>query len=274
MDTLNGPGHNYQNIERLHQAARPSARHGRYRALRLAGVCVGVMCVLQGTLNIVLRLYFTFQEDTNLVPTDCNNQSVESLLTSYNNLVMEKEQLQARYNALTNEKMQSQIKYNSLAKEKDGLQRKLSDLDQSINKPGWIYFSSSLYYTSTEKKSWSESRQYCKDRGADLVIVNSRKEQEFVEMIRRGQETWIGLTDSSQEGVWKWVDGSALTTRFWWSREPSDYEGQEDCGTTGYEPTDGRPVTDVINTWNDLSCSAHVFWICEKKISRELFTQI
>ncbi len=34
-----------------------------------------------------------------------------------------------------------------------------------------------LFYISSERKSWSWSRRYCQQRGADLVIINSRKEQ-------------------------------------------------------------------------------------------------
>ncbi|KAI4894143.1 hypothetical protein NFI96_009736, partial [Prochilodus magdalenae] len=84
--------------------------------------------------------------------------------------------------------------------------------DEALNKPGWRYFSSSVYYMSTEKKTWKESREDCRRRGADLVIITSSEEQEFVEMIRSGQEAWIGLTDAVSESVWKWVDGSALST--------------------------------------------------------------
>ncbi len=42
---------------------------------------------------------------------------------------------------------------------------------------GWVRFNNSLYYISSLKKSWQESRNDCLQRGADLVIINSKKEQ-------------------------------------------------------------------------------------------------
>ncbi|KAG7313932.1 hypothetical protein KOW79_022428 [Hemibagrus wyckioides] len=79
---------------------------------------------------------------------------------------------------------------------------------------GWMLFQSSLYYISTEQKNWTVSRQYCRVRGADLVIINSKEEQAFVEMLSKSKNygIYIGLTDSENEGVWKWVDGTSMTT--------------------------------------------------------------
>ncbi|KAG9259784.1 CD209 antigen-like protein C, partial [Astyanax mexicanus] len=72
------------------------------------------------------------------------------------------------------------------------------------------------------------------------------------------QTTWIGLNDSKTEGVWKWVDGSALTTGFWYPGEPNNY-GNEDCGLYGYG-------FDPVNNWADYPCNNQFFWICEKRI--------
>ncbi|XP_051540902.1 C-type lectin domain family 10 member A [Myxocyprinus asiaticus] len=77
----------------------------------------------------------------------------------------------------------------------------------------WIYYNFSFYYFSYEYESWSDSRQYCKQRGADLVIINSPKEQEFLQKAVANEKFWIGL--KIEEGAWKWVDGSTLTTGYW-----------------------------------------------------------
>ncbi|KAL7841699.1 hypothetical protein SRHO_G00253900 [Serrasalmus rhombeus] len=66
---------------------------------------------------------------------------------------------------------------------------------------GWTKFMSSCYYMSTFRKTWEESRQDCRMKGADLVIINSRVEQIFVSGL--GKTLWIGLTDQAMEGHWK-----------------------------------------------------------------------
>ncbi|KAL6466961.1 hypothetical protein MHYP_G00247650 [Metynnis hypsauchen] len=137
-----------------------------------------------------------------------------------------------------------------LQKEKETLQKKLSDSEQEKNT-----FRGNFYYISTNQKTWSESRQFCRERGADLVIINSREEQEFISKVFGSTEAWIGLTDSQSEGHWKWVDNSALTTseKFWFKGEPNDYEGKEDCAVSGYKGAGSERVS----TWADYPCSHH-----------------
>uniref|UniRef100_A0A9J7Z1W3 C-type lectin domain-containing protein n=1 Tax=Cyprinus carpio carpio TaxID=630221 RepID=A0A9J7Z1W3_CYPCA len=78
---------------------------------------------------------------------------------------------------------------------------------------GWTCYQSSFYFMSTEKKNWTESRRYCKERGADLIIINNREEKDFVHNKSGNAVFYIGLTDTDAEGTWKWVDNSTLTSR-------------------------------------------------------------
>ncbi|KAL7841310.1 hypothetical protein SRHO_G00250010 [Serrasalmus rhombeus] len=99
-------------------------------------------------------------------------------------------------------------------------------------------------------------------RGADLVIINSREEQEFITKAFGSSEAWIGLTDMEKEGDWKWVDNSRLTTEFWWTGEPNDFGGNEDCAITGYRGAG----SERLSTWADYRCDRPVVGICEKRI--------
>uniref|UniRef100_A0A8C2IR39 Si:dkey-181c13.1 n=1 Tax=Cyprinus carpio TaxID=7962 RepID=A0A8C2IR39_CYPCA len=86
------------------------------------------------------------------------------------------------------------------------------------------------YYISSEWKNWTDSRRDCLQRGADLVTS--------------ANIVWIGLTDSDNEGVWKWVDGST-------PNEPNGKVGDEDCAVSQY-------------SWADFPCNYTFVWICER----------
>uniref|UniRef100_A0A8C1V466 C-type lectin domain-containing protein n=1 Tax=Cyprinus carpio TaxID=7962 RepID=A0A8C1V466_CYPCA len=111
-----------------------------------------------------------------------------------------------------------------LTAEKDQLQR---DFD-SLNKKGPVCF-----FMSTELKSWSDSRQYCRDRGADLVIINTEEKQ--VSLCEFSERVWIGLSDTENEGIMKWVDNSPLKQGFWLKGEPNNYYENEDCIELNYK---------------------------------------
>ncbi|XP_055365517.1 CD209 antigen-like protein D [Betta splendens] len=91
-----------------------------------------------------------------------------------------------------------------LAEEKHQLNKTLALQSQE----NWIYFRSSFYYISSTRKPWNESRRDCRQKDADLVIINNDEEQEFVR--RWKTRMWIGLSDTEKEGTWTWVDGSPL----------------------------------------------------------------
>ncbi|XP_043093425.1 CD209 antigen-like protein D [Puntigrus tetrazona] len=119
---------------------------------------------------------------------------------------------------------------------------------------GWIYYQFGLYYVSNETKNWTESRRYCTERGADLVIIENRQKQDFMKKISNGSDVWIGLTDSEVEGTWKWVDNSTLPSDsgFWKQGEPNGGT-DENCAFSGSAGL------------FDYTCSNLLKWICERK---------
>ncbi|XP_014050232.1 CD209 antigen-like protein C [Salmo salar] len=225
----------------------------------VAAMCLGLLCVLLLAGIIGLSVQYSNVSKNSSAERD-------QLQTSYNNLTKERNQLQTSYNNLTKERDQIQTSYNNLTKERDQLQTERDFLSGSLNNckqtcpAGWQKFESMWYFLSTETKTWKESRKDCLERGADLVIINSDEEQKF--LINLKKRVWIGLTDSVNEGTWKWVDGTTLTTGYWYDPQPDSgggkpENGEEDCVEIR---TDQSP----LKVWNDLSCEMKLHWICEK----------
>ncbi|KAM9459827.1 uncharacterized protein ACWYII_011246 [Salvelinus alpinus] len=173
--------------------------------------------------------YNTMKKERDQLQTTFNTMTKETdqLQTSYNTMKRERDQLQTTFNTMTKEIDQLQTSFNNLAKEsdqlkteRDGLQKCFSDLIKQAGPKGWTLFQFTCYYISSEVKSWDESRQDCIERGADLVIINSKEEQTFLTNLNK--RVWIGLTDKDKEGTWKWVDGTTLTTSYWSGKQPDN----------------------------------------------------
>ncbi|XP_026128108.1 C-type lectin domain family 4 member A-like [Carassius auratus] len=177
------------------------------------------------------------------------------MIKSYKNTIEEFNQtinsLKHNNTDLTQKNLELETTVKDLTAEKNQLQR---DFD-SLNKKGPVCF-----FMSTEL-SWSDSRQYCRDRGADLVIINTEEKQRFISSLV-SEKVWIGLSDRENEGVMKWVDNSTLKQGFWLKDEPNDYNGNEDCIELNYNRE--KPGWSPLNDWNDLSCFEKKKGICEK----------
>ncbi|XP_026074860.1 asialoglycoprotein receptor 1-like [Carassius auratus] len=159
----------------------------RIRNYRTAVVCLVLLCVLLLTAVIVLCVTLT--------------QERQQLISKNENLTNEREQLTHKNTNLTNEREQLILKNTNLTNERDQLRSELQIVD------GWINYQLSFYYMSNETRSWTESRRYCTERGADLIIINNKEENDFVKTMFDKTTVYIGLTDNEVEGRWKWVDG-------------------------------------------------------------------
>ncbi|KAL3984220.1 myelin protein zero [Sarotherodon galilaeus] len=152
-----------------------------------------------------------------------------------------------------------------------------SQPEVKINEPcskcgeGWEHHGGKCYNFSVSKSSWTESRGECRAKGGDLVKIDSREEQKFLDQRLKDimnypqDKFWFGLTDSAEEGRWLWVDGSLLDKSliYWGYNEPDDWKGDypdgEDCGRMGV-----KGETSDLNSWFDASCNVAHRSICEK----------
>ncbi|XP_047660974.1 C-type lectin domain family 4 member M-like [Tachysurus fulvidraco] len=186
--------------------------------------------------------------------TKYDNQTIEKyqLQIRYNNQTIEKYQLQTRYDNQTIEKYQLQIRYDNQTIEKYQLQKQKDSFQMKLTSLGWTLFQSKFYYISTKMKNWTESKEDCRKRGVDLVIINSKEEQTFVEALKKNRGNYIGLSDQEKEGTYKWVDGTPLTTSYWASANA--FTALDDCVVSGYDGCIG---------WYDRPCNESYYWVCE-----------
>ncbi|XP_061574522.1 C-type lectin domain family 10 member A-like isoform X2 [Cololabis saira] len=86
---------------------------------------------------------------------------------------------------------------------------------------GWIRFHNKcylFYHKNTTWLTWYKSRDYCKDRYADLVVIDDLQEQEFISRnieyyydIHHGY--WLRLKKTNNN--WVWIDDHDDTLGFW-----------------------------------------------------------
>ncbi|KAI3358959.1 hypothetical protein L3Q82_015346 [Scortum barcoo] len=197
---------------------------------------------------------------------DLGSQKANVLVT------LEKEQLQIINDKLKNisdmaaNHSQLLSSYKTLSENYKQLQEEIKKLKvkTEVCPGGWKRFGRNCYFKSNEKKNWYESRKYCENKGAHLVIINDKEEQKFVSELSVDGESWIGLqaewiyaaygTNGYYE--WRWVDRSALTEPFWAS-------GQQHI-TDNWK---SAACCDQEGKWTKNYYYDEKKWICEKQIS-------
>ncbi|XP_060721525.1 C-type lectin domain family 6 member A-like isoform X2 [Tachysurus vachellii] len=133
---------------------------------------------------------------------------------------------------------------------------------------GWKSLGLKCYYFSTHTLNWTQSRDYCVEKGGHMVIITSQTEQDFLfSQIKKTH--WIGLNDLKTEGQWMWVNNQPLNktgVTFWFSapggpKQPDNWKKMdpsgENCAALG-------DAVGNIHKWFDASCSAIKKYICEK----------
>uniref|UniRef100_A0A2K6DYL2 C-type lectin domain-containing protein n=1 Tax=Macaca nemestrina TaxID=9545 RepID=A0A2K6DYL2_MACNE len=71
----------------------------------------------------------------------------------------------------------------------------------------WTSFQSSCYFISTVMQSWTKSQNNCSVMGADLVVINTKEEQDFItQNLKINSAYFLGLSDPKGWRHWQWVD--------------------------------------------------------------------
>nr|AIT83005.1 CD209 antigen [Sparus aurata] len=170
----------------------------------------------------------------------------------------ERDQLKIQSSNLTQELEALRSQYNDVVDSRDKLQEDIKNLHRNRTdkscKPGWLKFNNKCYFVSPcgTSKTWEGARKDCQQKGADLVIITTRDEMDFVKS--SFAITWIGLSRHEHEDKWKWVDGTFLDgDGFWQDGEPNNSDGEEDCVELSRSAT----------AWNDVHCNQKFSWVCE-----------
>lgn len=224
--------------------------------LKLVAAALAIICVILVSVIIALSIHFL---------TVISQQNRENT-----NLTAQTVQLRTDLERRTQE----------LTRERDGLNWTIGVIleyenfpvnthcPQKVCKPcldGWVLFQSHCYLFTVDSyysygSDWERSRDQCKKMNADLVVIGSQEEQEFINNHTKYYEDekhgyWIGLRKMNTMNTWTWVDGSNSTMMYWITQQIG-YEGL--CALT-------LPRADPLANWNKASCSMSNRRICETR---------
>ncbi|XP_071326252.1 C-type lectin domain family 4 member A-like [Trachinotus anak] len=231
-----------------------------YTLLHVVAAGLGVICVILASVIIALTIHWK---------TFMSEHSRENMILTAQNLL------------LTEEKTDLERQTEELTRERDRLNWTISVVLEYDNFPvneycpqkvcgpcldGWVPFQSNCYLFTKDIyyswwKPWQESRNICRKKmaTADLVVIESQEEQEFINNHTEKYDDerhgyWIGLR-KSEMGMWMWVDGSNLTVMYWKTEEPSS---RAPCALS-------LPHAEPLATWQTAGCNMKNRYICETR---------
>lgn len=70
-------------------------------------------------------------------------------------------------------------------------------------------------YKRIHCESWDDAQAKAVAEGAHLVSINDAAEQEWLRKVFGNAPYWIGLTDVTKEGEWRWTSGEPATYTHW-----------------------------------------------------------
>ncbi|KAJ8322375.1 hypothetical protein KUTeg_000846 [Tegillarca granosa] len=139
---------------------------------------------------------------------------------------------------------------------------------------GWIFFGGSCYSMRYDITTWYNAKHelVCSNNNGSLVRIDTATENEYIKSLARQTckfiksqfhicelittyDFWIDGTDEAMEGTWRYGStGSIFDFTDWNPGQPNNYYNQDCAGL--YRSFNFR--------WDDYSCNANRYYICEK----------
>ncbi|KFU84338.1 Macrophage mannose receptor 1, partial [Chaetura pelagica] len=123
---------------------------------------------------------------------------------------------------------------------------------------GWVKHGFYCYFVVQLPKTFSDAKKVCEENQGYLATVTDRYEQAlFTSVIgfSPAKHFWIGLSDTEEEGVFKWASGDAVTFTHWNVGMPGKESGCV-AMTTGTS----------AGLWDILNCEEKNMFLCKQLV--------
>uniref|UniRef100_UPI0037E77161 natural killer cells antigen CD94-like n=1 Tax=Semicossyphus pulcher TaxID=241346 RepID=UPI0037E77161 len=240
----------FKNAGAASRAHGVAAAHSHSRVL---AVCLGILCVLLVT-SIGAIVYISMVMNHQKANIGDLTAQIQQLNTEKSNSEKQTEQL-SRVTDNLNRTLGVIMNFSTFPVTKFCPEKKCQPCQT-----GWILFQEKcyLFYKVFPWRTWQNSREYCQNTAADLVVIDSLQEQEFISKhikyyldIYHG--FWLGLYESSDNN-WLWVDGQNDTLGYWMTLGSSG-----PCGLM-------IPGKNLTASWDPAQCNFRNKFICESEV--------
>ncbi|XP_012922762.1 C-type lectin domain family 4 member A-like [Heterocephalus glaber] len=126
----------------------------------------------------------------------------------------------------------------------------------------WKSFSFHCYFFSTDSKSWNKSAESCRSMKANLLVINTKEEQDFIiQHLKIRPLYYVGLSDPEGQRHWQWIDHTPYneSATFWLQGEPSDNTERCVVLASHHNYKHNRHQWG----WNDIFCDISQLSVCE-----------
>ncbi|XP_034367757.2 killer cell lectin-like receptor subfamily B member 1A [Arvicanthis niloticus] len=116
----------------------------------------------------------------------------------------------------------------------------------------WYSHRDKCFHVSQASKRWKQSLADCDEKGATLLLIQDQEELRSLQSLIKGKDIsfWIGLSYTSTDRNWKWINGSTLNS------DVLKITGDSTKGSCAAISGD-KVISD--------SCDSDNFWICQKE---------